>query len=203
MAKMNKVDFYSADKAMSLRVADFMRVRVYGATLQTRYKRDMADIDKKIEDTPRLLEGSIFANKIDEVIAELVAKKDEIKEKYDELRANAEKFVFTDADNEFYKNYKNGNITNGIIAWGKCYNIDFTNTVQLKQLEEAISGKKNANARTIITSGATQFTSARNKGDILKVMYGVLAEDMLKAGTLKPEALEADVVDFYATKKRK
>lgn len=200
MAK--KIDMFKASKEMSVRVADFMRVRVYGATLQTRYKKEMSEIEEKIEKTPELLKGSIFADKIDEVISGLVLQKEEISAKYKALREEAEKFVFTDADNAFYKEYKSGNVKEGLLAWGKAYNLDLADTDFLGVLTVGISGLKNANARTIVTSGAKEFTSIRKKGDILKVMYGLLAEKMLAVGTLKPESIPEDVVAYYKKKSK-
>lgn len=198
-----KINMFEASKEMSARVAEFMKVRVYGATIQTRYKRDMGAIDEKIAKTPELLKGSIFEEKTDEIIAELEAQRAEIADKYNELREKADKFVFTQADNDFYKEYKSGNVVAGLIAWGKVYNLTIDGTDFMQTLCDAISGVKNANAKTIITSGATKFTAIRNKGDILKVLYGTMAEKMLAVGTLKPEQLEDDVVEYYKKKTAK
>ena len=197
-----KVDMFKASKEMSTRVADFMRVQVYNATLQTRYKRDMKAMDEKIEKTPDILKGSIFADDLDNIIAGLVAEKEEIAEKYQKLREEAEKFEFTKADNEFYKEYKNGNVKAGLIAWGKEYGLELEDTDFLGVLAYGISGVKTGNARTIIKSEGKEFTQTRNKGDILKVMYGLLSEKMLMVGTLKPETIPEDVRHYY-DKKRK
>lgn len=192
-----KVNMFSASKAMSERVADYMRVKVYNATLATRYKRDIGNIEKKIEDAPKLLEGSIMAERLPELIEGYEAEKAELQEKYKKLREEAEKFKLTDADGEMYKLYKDGKIAEGVIAWCKAYDLEVEGTDFLKTLVDAISGRKQSNAKQIITSGATQFTAIRNKGDVLKTLYGVMAEKMLAVGTLKPEQLPEDVVAYY------
>ena len=200
---MKKINMFEASKEMSTRVAEFMKVRVYGATIQTRYKRDIGEIDEKIAKTPELLKGSIFEEKTDEIIAELEIQRETISAQYQELREKADKFEFTQADNDFYKEYKNGNVEAGLIAWCKAYNLTIDGTDFMQTLANAISGVKNANAKTIITSGAKKFTSIRNKGDILKVLYGTIAEKMLAVGTLKPEQLDDDVVEYYKKKTTK
>ena len=148
-----KVDMYTASKEMSDRIAQFMRVKVAGATLQTRYKREMSAMQEKIDNAPKLLAGSIFGTPeaLEELLAGYKKQVDEIKAKYDKLREESEKFTLCEADNEFYKHYKTGNVTEGLIAWGKVWGLDLEDTDFLNVLRYAISGVRQATAKTRIT----------------------------------------------------
>lgn len=81
--------------------------------------------------------------------------------------------------------------------------MDIEGTTLENDILSAIKGEKAANGRTIIKSGATQFTQKRSKGDVLKVFYGKLAEHMLAAGTLKAQEIPEDVKKAYAKKGKK
>lgn len=197
---MKKVDFFQADKTMSTRVSYFMKVRISDVTRQTRYKKEIKDIEQKIENAPEDLKGSILADRIDELIEELINKKEVIKEEYKKLREEAEKFSFNEADNAFYKAYKNGNVEEGLTEWANYYNFNITDTTLLQELKMVVSGVRVATNKTIIKSGAKTFTQARSKQDVLKTLYSVLCEKMIEAGTIKPEQLPDDIVNFYSKK---
>lgn len=197
-----KVDMFKASKEMSERVAQYMRVKVSGAILQTRYKREVSEWEEKIENAPRLLAGSIFEKNLPEIVAEYEAKKAEIKAKYDKLREEEEKFTLCDADNEFYKLYKDGKVKEGLIAWGKAWGLELEDTDFLGVLSYGIAGVRQNTAKGIITSGATEFTKLRTKGDVLKTIYALFAEKMLMVGTLKAHQLPEDVVEYYKKGKK-
>lgn len=198
-----KVNMFNASKEMSERVAQYMRVKVYGAILTTRYKKEVGEWDEKIEKAPKLLEGSIFAKNLPEILEEYKAKRQEIVDKYEVLREEAEKFTLCKADGDFYKLYREGKHEEALIAWGKAWGLELEGTDFLGVLKYGIAGVKQGSARTIVTSGATEFTSLRNKGDVLKTMYALIAEKMLAVGTLKPEQLPEDVVAYYEKKAKK
>jgi len=201
MAK--KVDMYRANKEMTERIAQYMRVKVTGATLQTRYKREIGEWQAKIDNAPKMLEGSVLADRLPEILDEYAAKIEEIKAKYDKLREEAEKFTLCSADGDFYKLYKQGKIEEGLIAWGKAWGLELEGTDFLGVLKYAVAGLKQASARTIITSGATEFTQLRNKGDVLKTIYALFAEKCVAIGFLQAEKLEDDVVSYYKKPSKK
>ena len=72
----------------------------------------------------------------------------------------------------------------------------------MSNITKAIAGHRNATSRTVIKSGATQFTmNKRTKTDVMKLFYGTIAEYSLAKGALKPTKIPADIVEAYAPKK--
>ena len=208
MAK--KVDFFAADKNMSKRVAEFMRVKVWNVTLKTRLKKEIADLEHQLEIADELYGSAL--DRIDEETGEnfievFKARKIEASEQKQKELTEALKeegtFAYTDIDKAFYKAYKNDGSKSAIIGWFKTYGLDVEGTNVLKDLEDTIAGKKRSTARTIVRSNATQFVDdKRTKTDVLGLFYGRLSEMMLEAGTLKAESIPADVREFYAPKKK-
>lgn len=199
-----KVDLFQADRTMADRVSDFMQKKVWGITLQTRYKKEVETIQASIEGL-RKLEGSILAEQTE---ANIKALEDRIVELTEALKKQKEEeatFSFTEADEAMYTAYKkattNAMIYSAIVEWFKCYSLDVDGTMFIQTMMDAIGGKQPNNNKGIIRSGATVFNAEkRTKTNFLKVFYGELAEAMLKAGTLKATAIPEDVREFYAPK---
>lgn len=196
-----KVNMFDATRELSARVAEYMKVAVYNAVLKTRYKAEIEACDEKIENAPRLLAGSIMEEQLPTLLEGYKAEREAIVEKYEKLRADADRFTLLDCDKEFYKTYKTGNVKDAIITWGKVWGLDLTDTDFYGVIAVSVMGVRRANAKTIITSGATVFTADRTRTDVLGTMYAIFAEKMLAVGTLKPEQLPEDVVAYYKSKK--
>ena len=204
---MKKTDLFKADKAMSERVAEFMRTKVWGITLKARFKKEEETILASIEGLKKL-DGSVLADKGKDSISALEDKLDELAEKLENQLKEEAKFDFTDNDKNFYKGYKSATteeeIAGAICAWFKTYGLEVTpeNDIVVA-IFNAISGSKKASATTVIRSGATKFVDdKRSKGDVIGLFYGVLAERMLEVGTLKATEIQEDVREFYAPKKK-
>lgn len=204
---MKKTDLFKADKVMSERVADFMRTKVWGITLKARFKMESETILASIDGLKKL-DGSILANKGEDSIKALEEKLADLENKLAEQLKEDAKFDFTDNDKTFYKSYKDATtedeVCKAIIEWFATYNLKVSsdNDIVISILD-AISGKKRASASVVIKSGATQFTeNKRTKSDVIGLFYGTLAERMLEVGTLKPSAIQEDVREFYAPKKK-
>lgn len=204
---MKKTDLFKADKAMSGRAAEFMRTKVWGITLKARCKAEIAKAEASIEGL-RNLDGSVLGNKGKDSIMALEAHITELNNKLTEQLKEEATFELTENDKTFYKSYKEAEnesaVINAIIAWFGAYNLTVTgdNDIVISILE-AISGKKRASAKVIINSGATKFVeNKRTKTDVIGLFYGTLAERMLEVGTLKAEAIQEDVREFYAPKKK-
>ena len=208
MAKTtNKVDLFQADKAMSERVAEFMRTKVWGITLKARCKAEIAKAEASIEGL-RNLDGSVLADKGKDSIIALEAHITELNTKLAEQLKEEATFDLTENDKTFYKAYKDATteseVVEAIIAWFAAYHLEVTKDSDIIALiAGAISGAKRASAKTIVNSGATQFVeSKRTKTDIIGLFYGVLAERMLEVGTLKATEIQEDVREFSAPKKK-
>lgn len=201
--KKKKGNLFTADVSMAYRVAEYMRVKVYDVCWMTRYKRECQDIQKKIDAAPEMLRGSVFEDQLPELIKGYQNELLEARKKYDKKIEDGKKFKFTQEDLDVYEVYKKGgDLQKALTKWFKAYKMDVADTQLLDDLIDAISGKRQASAKVIVQSGAMQFTDIRNKNDVIKTLYCELAEKMLAAGTLKPEWLPQDIVDFYAPKKK-
>lgn len=221
MAKStNKVDLFQADKAMSERVSKFMNAKVWGIVYRKRAEQDIKSFEGSIEAKKRL-EGSILW---EEKQAEIAKLEQDIADTKEALKKNLEEnatFDYTEADNAFYKAYKDaedvGTIYEAIITWFKGYGLELTvesmielenngkkvNTSLVDYIYAAIAGERKATASVIIKSGATQFTIAKRvKNDVLCVFYGKLSEVMLQKGTLKATEIPADIREMYAPQKK-
>lgn len=202
--KKTKGNLFQADISMAHRVADYIRIKIYNVCWETRYKADVRKIQDKIDKAPELLKGSIFADQLPELIKqyedELVAAKKKLADK----KAENDTFTFSEGDLAVYNAYKKGeDMTKALTTWFEAYHMPVENTKLLDDLLDAISGKRQATNRTIVNSGAMQFTDIRSKNDVLRTLYCELATKMLEAGTLKPEWLPSDIVAFYAPKNKK
>lgn len=204
---MKKTDLFKADKVMAERVSEFMRTKVWGITLKARFKKEEETILASIEGLKKL-DGSVLAEKGADSISALEDKLDELAEKLSKQLEEEAKFDFTDNDKNFYKGYKSAKseeaVCSAIIGWFATYNLAVEKDSDIVvAINDAISGKKKASASTIIKSGAKQFVDEkRSKGDVIGLLYGVLAERMLEVGTLKPTEIQEDVREFYAPKKK-
>lgn len=206
MAK--KVDMFKAAKAMSERVSEYMHTQVWNVVVKTRLRKAMEKLEQEL-DNLESLRGSIITDEQIDAMAQ--AKQAEFAKYEEELKALADKestFSFTEADKEFYKAYKLADkdaekIQLAVITFCGVYGLDVEGTDLLVELTDGIRGVRKASASQIVKSGATQFTSARTKNDVLTVLYGIIAERMLKAGTLKPESIPVDVRKAYESNKRK
>ena len=204
---MRKTDLFKADKVMAERVAEFMRTKVWGITLKARFKKEEETILASIEGLKKL-DGSVLADKGKDSISALEKKLDELADKLSKQLKEESKFDLTDNDRKFYKGYKSATneeeVYNAIIGWFSVYNLEVSKDNDIViAINDAISGKKKASATTIIRSNATKFVDEkRSKGDVIGLLYGVLAERMLEVGTLKATEIQEDVREFYAPKKK-
>ena len=200
---IKKVDFFKADKAMSERVAQFMRVKVWNVTLKARLEKAIKDGESRIE----TLEGlkSETGKDYTEAIADIQALVDKAREDYKKALEEGEKFEYTENDKTFYKRYADSDTdtTEAIIKWFGKYNLEVDGETNIVlDIADAISGARRLGGRQIVRENAEKFTDdVRTKTDVLTLFYGRLAESMMKAGTLKAEAIPEDVRAFYAPKK--
>lgn len=201
---MGKVDLFAADKAMSTRVADFMRIKVWNITLKARLEKAKADAEIRLENC-EALKGQTTKDPAmyDAMIEDIIAIRDKAQADYDAAVKDGEKFAYTEQDKALYKAYKDGKTVDGLVEWFGFYGLEVDAETGLVQtLVNAFGGSKALSGRGVVRSNAEQFTKdLRGRDDILKVFYGKLAEAMMKAGTLKPEAIPEDVRDYYAPKK--
>lgn len=203
MAKKSKGNLFKADRSMAFRVADYIRVKIYGVVWQTRMKKDIVETEQKKQTALEMLNDTVFHDYAEDVIKKYDVILAEKKAMYQQKLEENEKFNYTVEDLAVYETYKKGgDMQQALITWFKAYKFDVTDTQLLDDLLDAISGKRQATNRTIVRSGATQFTDIRSKNDVLRTLYSELATKMIEAGTLKPSWLPSDIVEYYAPKKK-
>lgn len=198
-----KVNLFDASKEMSERVAQFMRVKVWNVTLKARLEKTVKDCEAKIETLKEI--GPSVGKDFSEEITTLSGLVDQAKKDYDKALKEAEKFEYTDNDKTFYKLYADSDkdTIKAIIHWFEKYNLEVDEDTNIVlDIFSAISGARKLGGRQIVRANAEKFTDdVRTKTDVLTIFYGRLAEAMMQAGTLKPEAIPEDVREFYAPKK--
>ena len=204
-----KGNVYEADRSMSYRVEDFVRVQMFELHWKERMKRDLKKIEQKIEAAPELLKGSVFADNLDELIEGYKAEAEAIRKSYKERMAEAEKFRFTVQDNNLYDAYlKNdqAELEKAMVDWFKAYKWDTTGTQWLTDCIDATRGLVRAKNRTIIESvvydskgdaRATKFTQQRSKRDFLMTLYCYIAERMVDLKMIQAPWVAPDVVAIY------
>lgn len=200
MAK--KVNLFNASKAMSERVGAFMRVKVWGITLKARLEKALKDGEVRLETFESLAKDT--GKDYTEVIEDIKQVVENAKAEYKKATEEAEKFEYTKSDLALYKAYKDGQLEKGIIEWFAEYGLEVDGQTNIVMTEiEALKGARKLGGRAVVRANAEKFTDdIRAKGDILTVFYGKLAEAMMDAGTLKPEAIPEDVRAFYAPAKK-
>lgn len=203
----NKVDLFKADKSFSARVNEYMTATVWAAIINARYNAAVEKLNNRIENAESL-RGSILDvdGHVDELIASLKQELVDIAKQHEDDLDKQGRFAFNESEKDFYVDYKNAKdlagISQAIVDFCAGYKLDVKNSDLLNDLIYAVSGRKAASGRKVITSGATTFTTVRSKNDVLKALYGVLTEKMIQAGTLKIMDIPSDVRAMY-DKKRK
>lgn len=201
---VNKVDFFKADKEMSERVAQFMRVKVWNVTLKARLKKTISDCELKISNLEELAPST--GKDYTEDIAIMNGLIEQAKADYDKAVKESEKFELTENDKTFYKLYADSDkdTIQAIIHWFSKYNLEVDEDTNIVlDIFSVISGGRRLTDRQIVRSNAEKFTDdVRTKNDVLTLFYGRLAEAMMQAGTLKASEIPEDVREYYAPKKK-
>lgn len=202
-----KTDFFQADRELSTRVAEFMRVNVWGITLRVRFKKEEEKILASLSalDNVEAEGGSrLFDESEADAIRERLEKKlADLRKKYEKQAEEEARFKFTDADKALFKAYKADSLTSGIEEFFSNYGLNVSEDYALlADFNKALAGRRKASARTIVNSDGEQWTQARSRNDILNTFYAILSEKLLQAGTLKVTEIPEDVRDFYAPKKK-
>lgn len=208
MAGQKKVDMFTADKAFSDRVVEFMHTQVWNVVVRSRLQKAREEYAQKLENLENLKGSIITDEQIEALKTKYAAELQAAEEELDALAEKEMTFSHSEQDKTFYKEYKEAGedtdeIKKAIQKFCESYRLQIANTDFLEELTFCVSGVKKAGASTVIKSGAKKFTQTRSKSDVLCVLYGRLAEKMVEAGTLKAEKIPADVRDAYTQKKNK
>lgn len=210
MAKTRKIDMFTATKALSDRVADFINKKAEYKNIQVKYDNEIADAESAIRGLDNC-RGSILPD-VDDIDTQIqtieahIATLKEDKAKF----LKAERFEWNDADRAMFKGYQNAesddDILEAINVWCESWELQSRGTDFVAHLCEITGGcamrRKNTD-RAWVNSGCTEFNrNGRTRTDILTTIYGELAEKMIEVGTLKPVMVNELVREKYAPKKK-
>lgn len=205
-----KVDMFKADKKFSTRVTEYMHARVWGIVYKKRLEVELAEYDRKLAIAREISEDEATSTILSKEDAERLAVKyaelkEQVENKYAKLVEENAKFEYTEYDKAFYKTYSadGDNRAKAVTDFCSAYKLEVKDTNMLEDIVSAIGGARKASAGQVVRSNATKFTDAkRTKSDVLNILYGRIAEYMLKAGTIKPEAIPEDIRAAFAPKKK-
>ena len=201
-----KVDMFKADKTFAARVCEYMHARVWGIVYKKRLQVELEELDRKIAILDEMSKDGteiMTADELKEAQERYASLKEEATKKYQKKVEEDATFAYSEHDNAFFKTYsKDGDHREeAVIDFCEAYGLQVQDTTMLDDIVSALGGARKASATTIIRSKAKTFTlDKRSKGDILNILYGRIAEYMIKAGTIKPQSIPDDIRQAYAKK---
>lgn len=183
-----KVDLFAADKKMSSRVEEYVKVRVLKKAINKSYAEKIDSINNSIKSANNLI-GTIAEDTVPAILASLNASLDAtIKERDEQIKKECT-FELTENDKTFKRALKglnvgeNDRISRAIIVWFKHYNLDVTNSTLLADIISAIGGKEDYN-KFVDTEGQNGLSV--NESNALNMLYWVAFNHMATMGTIKP-----------------
>ena len=203
MAK--KINMATADRALAVRVSEF--ATFYMSKIADAKRHSMAV--KGIEDTIKGLNNALgSALDKDTTIAAINAQMtllEQENQRYAQLIEKKAKWVWYEEDLDLYEAIKKGEgVRDAVIAWLQAWGLEDVDrhTNLVRDMVDAVGGKRFGSARTIVNSGATTWTASRTKADVLKVAYAVVIEYMVAASTIKAVDIPEDIREAFAPKKK-
>ncbi len=199
-----KVIMNQADRELAIRVSEFMQFHMSAITDSVRHRKVIADITAKIDNVANLKGSIISDEQIEATIAKLRDEIDAENTRYEKARKDKERWAWYKEDIDLYNAIASGEgVSDATIAWLSAWKLSVgSNTNIVKDIVEGTKGVKMATARTIVNSGAKTWTKGRTKVDVLKTVYAIVAEYMVKANTLKAVDIPEDIRQAFAPKKR-
>ena len=198
---MYKINLFNADREMSNRVVEFMEKNVWSIAERRRVKDEIATLQKKHEGLKKALASSLKEDVFKEMLdceAKISALDSKLAE---DLKGN--KFEYSEADKALYKGYREGNLVFALRDWFKQYNLTVAESNLEKDLRDALGGKMPAGAGIIVQSCGSIWSADRTRSNFYKVFYGVLAEKMINAGTIKAVAIPENLREAYKKPEKK
>ena len=197
---MKRINYFDADRTMSIRVSEFMRCYVWKTEIKLRYQSQIEEAEKALELIDNL-RGSIHESAVPAMKDAQILKISALKEERDKLIAEEATFALTEADKEFKRRIRKNPVCaeSAIIDWFKEYNLDVEDTALVDEILSA-TGEKISNRQIVASRGkvATVF----NETNCLKMLYAKAYEHMVNAGTIKPTQIPSLMMDKYSPKKK-
>lgn len=205
------VDFFQSSRTLSTRTAEFFRVVIKKAELNTVYSEKISANEASIASIDDMLvKGSslnVSVEELEKMRNNYVTINESLKKEWDKLVAEQATFEYTADDKKFRKAVKNSksadDIKSAIRDFYKAYDLNVADTTFESAVLESI-GKK-VTVKTLVQSNGTKALSY-DVTNALKNLYGVAFEWMVEAGTIKPADIPSVLQKKYqkkGTKKNK
>lgn len=206
MAK--KVNMVKADRALSERVADFTTLHICKIADKVEHDKRIKSLEDSMQ-SHKNLKGSavVTADQVDALLLEDYEKIEKENQRYAEARKLRDRFEWYQEDVDLYKAIETGNeadVYQSAVAWFHAWGLEDVDvkTNIVRDVVEGTKGLRINTARGIVNSGATVWTKARTKADVLKTVYAIVAQYMIKANTLKAPQVPDEVKAWFAPKKK-
>lgn len=203
-----KVDFFQSSRTLTIRTAEFFRVVIKKAEVNTVYSAKIESNDNSIATIDDMLENGSELNVTKEELFKMrenyVVLNDALKKEWNKLLAEQATFSYNEHDKVFKKAMKNAtdpeDVTKAVREFYAAYNLKIDNTTFEQAVLESI-GKK-INVRTLVNSNGKKAL-IYDVTNALKNLYAVGFEWMVKAGTIKNADIPSVLVEKYGKKNKK
>ena len=201
---LNRVDFFKADRYMSLRVAEYARCRILKKEIQLAYAKKIDDINKALNNLANL-KGSIIEKNIPSMRSAYLAQLAEYEKERDARIAEECKFEFTEHDKAFKKAMKNANTasdlqSDAVVAWFDVFGCDVRDSYFLDEVLAYFGGKFDFK-QFVATNGEDGRVIDATRA--LDMMYWSAYTHMVRVGTIKATQIPELVREKYAPKPTK
>lgn len=212
MATLNKntknVDFFKSSKELAARTAEFFRVILKKAELNTIYSAKIAANENSIASIEDMLEKGtsidVPKEELEKIRENYVTINEGLKLEWDKLIEEQATFMYTEYDKIFKKALKDAknldDVKVAVRSFFKNYKLDIENTTFETAVLESI-GKK-VDVKTVVKYNGTKALRY-DTANALKNLYGVAFEYMVEAGTIKSVTIPTVLREKYTKKSNK
>ena len=183
-----KIDWFKADKALSLSVAEYMRCVVWKKEYNLQYAKKTEPLRSVIR---ALDKGELHAisSTNDELRASTMARLSELDAEHARLVDEFATFTLSDSAKTLRKALKKGQGESAIEDFFDAYGLNIRDTGFAHQCFER-AGLKPFDARTYVNSNGCTVTT-EDLGRVFQHVFTGAYEAMVQAGTIKPQQVPA------------
>lgn len=195
---MKKLDWFVADRTLSLEVSEFMRCIVWKTELNLRYKAEIEKCEKGIESLD-VMKGSIHEDQIPVRKAEYETRILELKAECKEEVQKQAHFEKSDACKAMERAIRRNpaQAESAILDFFMEYHLNVEDTGLVEEILNA-GGEKIDNKTLVRTEG--KGATALNIPNTVKMVYAKAYEHMVWAGTIKAQQIPPMMADKYTKK---
>lgn len=203
---MSKINWFDANRSMSVAVADFMKCFVWKREIHEKYAREIASVETSLAGLEKL-QGSIYTDKLPEMRTALLAKIAELEKEESNQVALEGTYVLTEEDKKLkkalsdYARGKDVDTVGALVVWFKYHGLEVANDNPI--IEEIFSAAgERLHVKNLVVSGGKTATTF-NATNCFKMVFAKCYEHMVNAGTIKATQIPPIIAEKYAPKKGK